>query len=114
MPDIVCSDQSGMSLILLAWVNGIVQIRHVDGSQSGYIREAVISNGEESQIVVAKVEGAVGVELVLLPMLKPIEKAIAVRGLQRDPRMRVRSRTPAGHKIEVPVISRKSDERLQL
>jgi hypothetical protein len=85
VPDIVCGDQSGMSLILLARIDSIVQIRHVDRNQSGYMGEAVVSDGEESQIVTREVEDGVGVELVLLPMLKAVEKTITIRGLKCDP-----------------------------
>jgi hypothetical protein len=64
---------------------GAAKIRHVDRNQSGYMGEAVGSDGEESQIVTREVEDAVGVELVLLPMLKAVEKTITIRGLTCDP-----------------------------
>ena len=52
-----------------------------EGSQPGYIREAVVSDSEETQIVPAEVELAIYIDLVLLPVLKPIKKTVAVRGL---------------------------------
>src|SRR5690242_247791 len=110
MPDVVCSHQACMGVIFLSRINRIVQVRHVDGSESGHIREAVISDAKESESVFADIEDAIGVELVLLPMFKAVQETVPVRGLQRNPRMGVRSRTPAGYQIKIAIISCERDK----
>ncbi len=75
------------------------------------MRKAIISDREESQVMSADGDDAVGIHLVLLPMLEPIQKAIAVRGLYGDPGMGAPHGTPAGHQVDITVVSSDGDER---
>src|SRR5208283_5927228 len=61
--------------------------------------------------MVAEIELALAIELVLLAVLKPLQEAVAERCLGRDPGVGLRVRgIPASHEVGVVIVARKLQE----
>src|SRR5215471_10688188 len=96
-----------MSNVALAIVDRVSGNWSCDRNQPWQVREAVVTDAEESQIVTAEVILTQTIELVLLPVLRAINKAVAEGELARDPRVGVCiARRPSGHDVGVAVVSR--------
>lgn len=87
LPVVVEGEKRGVRLIFLAWVDGVAVIGEVsvggvggkDGNQTGDVGKTIVSDAEESDLMIARMEKTFTVELILLPMLQTVEKAVAVR-----------------------------------
>ena len=68
----------------LAIVNGIVGNGNVDRDQPRDIREAIVADAQQCQLMVAQIELTKAIELVLLAVLQPLQEAVAAVGLTRE------------------------------
>ena len=85
LPVVADDGQKGMRYVSLAIVDGVAGNRRVDGNEPGQVRESVISDAEQRQVVTPKVILAKAVELVLLAVFEAIEKSVAEGKLARNP-----------------------------
>ena len=94
-----------MGDVALAVVNGIAGHGHSDWYEPREVREPVVADTEQCEVVGAEVIFAETVELVLLAVLKPLEKAVTEGELSCDPGVGVGvGGTPASHYVGVAVV----------
>lgn len=93
LPGIVAGDDGVVGLFLLPRIDGVAHvddariagIEGIHGDETRHIRDSVVGEAEEREVMLVQIVDAFAVELVLLAMLESGEKAVAVGEFEGKP-----------------------------
>jgi len=113
-PGIARNKNRGVRPIELSVIHRIIRHEGVRRNQPRNKRSSVVANAKQRQLVPPEFELPQCVHLVLLPVFQPRQVTIPVSHLHCDESVRRRIlRTPTRHKIDIPIVARQLNERIQ-